>query len=110
MTLRTWNCFLNSRFSLRRRFASMAFFRTIRVRSMESGFSRKSKAPELGGSHGGLDVAMAGDHDHFGMIFALDQLFQRFQPVHARKPDVEQHDVGGFVPEDFEAFFAAAGE
>ena len=80
------------------------------MRSIESGFSRKSKAPELSGAHRGLDVAVAGDHDDFGMIFALYQLLQRFQAVDARKPDIEQHDVGRFVPQEFQTLFAAAGE
>ena len=48
---------------------------------------------ELGGAHRGLDVAVAGDHDDFGMVFALDQLLQRLQAVDAGQPDVEQDHV-----------------
>src|SRR5271165_633811 len=47
MTLLAWNCFLNSRFSLRSRLASIAFFSTINVLSIDNGFSRKSNAPSL---------------------------------------------------------------
>src|ERR1043165_3874083 len=41
------SCFFSSRFSVRRRFASTACLRRMRVLSIESGFSRKSYAPSL---------------------------------------------------------------
>ena len=50
---------------------------------MESGFSRKSYAPELGGAYRGLDGSVAGNHDDFGSIIQLAYLLQSLQTVHA---------------------------
>ena len=47
MTLLKASCFFRSRFSLRRRFDSIAFLTRIRVFSSERGFSRKSNAPSF---------------------------------------------------------------
>ena len=56
------------------------------------------ECPQLGGAHGGLDVAVARDHDDFGRIVHLDDALQRFQSVDAGQPDVEQHYIDGLAP------------
>jgi len=87
----------------------MAFFRTIKVRSMESGFSR-SRRRQFGGPHRGFDVAVSRNHDYFGMVLAFDQLLQRFQAIHARQPDIEQDHVGGFMAQHLQTLLTAFGE
>ena len=48
---------------------------------------------ELDGPHRRLDVAVAGDDDDLGVDAALAQALQGLEPVDARHPHVEQHDV-----------------
>ncbi len=54
---------------------------------------QKIEGAQLGGLHGGLDGAVAGDDDHFGPVRERDFLDagQRFQAIHAGQPDVQQH-------------------
>src|SRR5208337_5329568 len=67
------------------------------------------EGPQLGGADGGLNGAVAGDHDHLGGVVHAANLLQSFQSVHARQPDVEQDDVGCMLVQVFQASFAALG-
>ena len=61
--------------------------------------------PQFRRANGRLDAAVARNHDHRRFEAALSQSFERDQPVDARQPDVEQHQVVGLVPNLFQARF-----
>ena len=44
-------------------------------------------------ANGGLDGAVAGDHDDFWSVLDFADFLQRVQPVHPGQPHVEQHYV-----------------
>ena len=62
---------------------------------------------QFGGAHGGLDVAVAGNHDDGGGIFAGANLLERLESVHAGQPDVEQNQIAGFLAQKIQASLAA---
>jgi hypothetical protein len=73
-------------------------------------FLQEVEGAEFGGAHCGLDVAVARDHDHLGVVFALHQLFQGLQTVDAGQPDIQQDDVRRLVSQNLDALFTTAGE
>jgi hypothetical protein len=74
---------------------------------MDSGFSRKSKAPSFV-AHGGLDGAVSGNHDYFGWVIQFSNSLQGLQAIGSGQPDIQQHHfVGVLAAQKFEAFFAA---
>ena len=70
MTVLDCSCFSRSSFSSRSRRASMAFFTRMRVLSMRERLFEEVVGAEFGGAHGGLNGAVAGDHDDFRAVFA----------------------------------------
>src|SRR5205823_10571111 len=56
-----------------------------------------------------LDGAVAGDHDHRRLRTHAPQLGQRLEAVHARHPDVEEHEIGRLVGDHAHGLLAAAG-
>ena len=58
---------------------------------------------ELDGAHRRLDVAVARDDDDLGVDPPLAQPLQGLEPVDARHPHVEQHDVVGVGDDALEA-------
>src|SRR5664279_712506 len=51
------------------------------------------ESPQFGGTHCGLNVPMARNHNDFGWVRHLDDALQRFESVDAGQPDVEQYDI-----------------
>ena len=89
----------------------MAFLTTMRVRSSESGFSRKSKAPSLVARTAASMVPwpemMMTSGRGFGVHGA--DLVEGFEAVAVGQPDVEQHDVVDGVAREDEGFGGGAG-
>src|SRR6267142_5296546 len=50
------------------------------------------ESTQLSGSHGGFDRAVAGNHDNRRRPRRRLQAAQCFEPVHSRKPNVQEHD------------------
>ena len=69
---------------------------------------QKIEGAQLGGLDGGLNIAVAGDHDHRRPV-ADGNLLDARERLHAidpRQPDIEQHQLGGLARQIFQALFA----
>ena len=89
---------------------SSAFCSVTSTRSLLSGFSRKSKAPELGSPRRpSLIVPWPGDHHDRQRLVDGAQLSQHLDAVHARHLDVEQDEVAALALGQREAFLAGGG-
>jgi hypothetical protein len=87
---------LSSRFSWRRRFASIACLIKVSV-----------VGAELGGANSGFDGAVSRDHDDFRRVLDFADLLQRVQTVHSGKPNVEQNGIEGALAQKLEASLTA---